>query len=724
MKKPKIILLFIYFLYNATFFAQNIEFPSNAGVINVKDYGAKGDGSTDDTEAFKKAISENWTYCGGASNNFRFIYVPNGTYIVTDQIFFQRWTTFQGQNEANTIIKLKENSPAFQNPSTPKAVLRCRFIGNACSPFDGDNNSSFANYIQNLTVEVGEGNPGAIGIQYNTHNQGAMRDVTIKANDGNGVTGLDISETEFGPGLIKNVTINGFDYGMKTPFNVSHATINNLTLNNQKVVGLQNGMPLSIYRFKSNNRVTAIENRGDIAMLVLIDAELNGGDSRNKAIISSNQGRLNLRNVNAQGYANLLEDQGNTLSSNAITEYLTGEKIAIFPSGEGHLKLPIKTAPPVFYEPTSSWAYANPSENDDTQSIQNAMNSGASTIYFNFTGRYNITNTITIPATVKRIVGANVEIQGDPTIFGTTKALFRIEGTTNDPISLEFLRIQAYPLRANAIEVASKRTVNIVSCNNYQGNITNTSEATQGDLFIEDQVNDIQLTNPQNAWLMHWNPENNPFNPGVSTYRTYMTNNGGNVWILGLKTEALSTHVYTKNGGKTEVLGGFFRDFFKLTDIPAFITEESSISATFYTYDFQGCNNTRTLLFEETRNGEKRQFIGDGCSKNLGLYAGYNDTNLSNQVPSSVATKEFAWFLQPNPASEEVFVEYDTLESQSGEVIATDLTGKSIWKKNVQLLKGLNTIAIPLNNWSKGTYLINLNLNKTNKRLYKKLIKN
>lgn len=45
--------------------------------INVKNYGAVGDGVTDDTTAIKNAIKSNYA-----------VYFPNGEYIVSDTIFF------------------------------------------------------------------------------------------------------------------------------------------------------------------------------------------------------------------------------------------------------------------------------------------------------------------------------------------------------------------------------------------------------------------------------------------------------------------------------------------------------------------------------------------------------------------------------------------------------------------------------------------------------------
>src|ERR1700680_3010197 len=62
--------------------AEDIIYPADSGVINVKDYGAKGDGVTDDTLAIQTAISQNLTEI----SNDHIIYFPNGTYLVSNRL--------------------------------------------------------------------------------------------------------------------------------------------------------------------------------------------------------------------------------------------------------------------------------------------------------------------------------------------------------------------------------------------------------------------------------------------------------------------------------------------------------------------------------------------------------------------------------------------------------------------------------------------------------------
>jgi len=124
--------------------AESIVFPPDAGVKNVKDYGAKGDGVTDDTAAIQKAIDE----MKGIPDTLCF---PDGIYLISGSLGIfndkahsrDRFLTYQGQSEAGTIIRLKDNCLGFGDPAKPKVVF---------SVYEGQGTGDVMHsYVRNLT---------------------------------------------------------------------------------------------------------------------------------------------------------------------------------------------------------------------------------------------------------------------------------------------------------------------------------------------------------------------------------------------------------------------------------------------------------------------------------------------------------------------------------------------------------------------------------------------
>src|SRR5689334_3756573 len=66
--------------------AESVEFPKDAGFVNVRDLGAKGDGVTDDTAAINKALAASGTDTGPAFWQDKIVYFPDGIYMVTAPI--------------------------------------------------------------------------------------------------------------------------------------------------------------------------------------------------------------------------------------------------------------------------------------------------------------------------------------------------------------------------------------------------------------------------------------------------------------------------------------------------------------------------------------------------------------------------------------------------------------------------------------------------------------
>src|SRR5260221_14695814 len=62
------------------------RFPSDSGIVNARDFGAKGDGRTDDTASLQAAINAAGPDSGAFFWRTRIVYLPAGTYLVSDTL--------------------------------------------------------------------------------------------------------------------------------------------------------------------------------------------------------------------------------------------------------------------------------------------------------------------------------------------------------------------------------------------------------------------------------------------------------------------------------------------------------------------------------------------------------------------------------------------------------------------------------------------------------------
>ena len=121
-----------------------------------------------------------------------------------------------------------------------------------------------------------------------------------------------------------------------------------------------------------------------------------------------------------------------------------------------------------------------------------------------------------------------------------------------------------------------------------------------GELFLEDVVTDQLVLRGQRVWARQLNIENKG---------THLVNDGGELWVLGYKTERGGTLVKTLNSGKTELLGGFSYTTTAGQLAPMFETQDSEVFAFFSEVCFNG--NPFSTLIHEIR-GEKQFTIRRG----------------------------------------------------------------------------------------------------------------
>ena len=553
-------------------------YPGNASVINVKSYGAIGDGIHDDTAALQKAISRGTD-----------IFLPPGKYLITSSLEAKtaegKWRAYvilRGAGRDATSIVLKDNT--FTDAKAAKAMIK---TASQEDWGDGTGNEAFYNFVTDLTVNTGNGNPGAIGIDYLANNSGAIRNVAVVSGDGAGAAGIAMVRHYPGPCLLKNVSIRGFDYGMTIGTQDYSITLEHITLSGQKVAGIHNqDNVVSIHDLQSMNSVPAMISEGSLALVTWVGGKLQGGDPGQVAI--HNTGSMYLRDIEASGYKNALDaDPGNKI------DFYCSSKPNTFGSATKPLMLPIKETPEAIKEPIDDWADVGlPNGGDDTAAIQAAFKSGKHTIYFR-NGGYRVADTIIVPDSVQRIIGFGARILPVGPKYADAKSpctVFRFVATSNDVV-VERLLWGNWDYTAPGavyIENQSTKALALIDCtvegaqhHSYENTATGT-----GPLFVENLYTDIGSTvRPVPGWLLnHEDVWMRQFDDEIGNQR--VANEGGSLWILGVKSERQDPIVVTTGGGRTEVLGGLLLPIFDPA-APAFVSKDSSMSLTFATTSYK-----------------------------------------------------------------------------------------------------------------------------------------
>ena len=85
--------------------------------VSVKDFGAVGDGTTDDTAAIQAAINTN-----------KEVFVPNGTYLITSALAMASGQTLRGESNAYTILKVNSAINAINISDTSNVVIDNLYI--------------------------------------------------------------------------------------------------------------------------------------------------------------------------------------------------------------------------------------------------------------------------------------------------------------------------------------------------------------------------------------------------------------------------------------------------------------------------------------------------------------------------------------------------------------------------------------------------------------------
>jgi len=403
--------------------------------------------------------------------------------------------------------------------------------------------------------------------------------------------------------------------------------LENIIVTNQRSTGFANrGNTVAIRKLVSRNSVTAVDNSG---FLTLIDADLGGGAKGAAGV--RNKGAFFARNIKTSGYALAIASSSKSGHKNVkgpgVAEFTSSKPASLFPGAAKSLNLPVEEVPKVPLGPPRTWANVKDFgakgnyKTDDTAAIQKAFDSGKPVVYFPY-GLYVVKQTIRVRGILSRVVGACYIVprgfkDGDrldtkvkpnrviPYSGPPRRPVFRLEDGRAPVVVFENF-MAMYGDAYWAFDHASKRTWVLNSC--YIGAYRNT--VSGGKAFLTDFAHEIHVEGPQKVWARNTNTE---------TYcHTHNTNKGGDLWVLGIKTEKDRTIFETTGGGRTEVFGGFFyKNRQRVGQAPMLVSRDSSVS-----YNWKAIGTPYSVQVSETRGGKTKELSVKQTRGNCVLFVG------------------------------------------------------------------------------------------------------
>ena len=133
--------------------------PAMETWVNIRELGAKGDGETDDTDVFEKAISL-----------YKNIYIPQGWYRLTRTLKLLPGTKLIGMHPFGTQLLLKESEPAFSGFGTPVPLVE--------SSEGGDD------ILNGIGISTGAYNYRAVGCKWMAGERSYLNDVKFVGGHG------------------------------------------------------------------------------------------------------------------------------------------------------------------------------------------------------------------------------------------------------------------------------------------------------------------------------------------------------------------------------------------------------------------------------------------------------------------------------------------------------------------------------------------------------------
>lgn len=540
-------------------FAAATPVPADAGWIDVSrpPYSAPRDGQTDATAAIQRAIND-W------QGTRAVLFLPEGTYLVTKSLQWEHgrghgYNNLFGAGRGKTILRLADG--LWTDPTKPSAVVDFGFNGRPDGA--GVHADWFNNNIADLTIDTGKNNSGAIGLRYYSNNVGSARRVEIRSADGQSAIGLDLGYADQnGPCLAKEIDITGFAVGVSTGATVNSQTLEAIRVRGATKTGFENrGQCLAL-------RSLDIESAGPgfvshFGVVALVDSTFRSlGAKPDHPAIRSGEA-LFARDLTIAGYTTAIDNERKDgtpdVAGERVDQFVSHPVVSRLGATGKSLRLPIRETPQPECPPVAEWAnvlhFREVTDPDDSAAFTRAIATGASALYWPSGVGLRMGEPVRVPPSVRRLIGFFAGIEGG----GKDRTGFIIDGDHPSPLVVEQM------IGHVVIEHTGSRPLVVRDTQGVEGRVYGKAE-----VYLDNVVGEWEF-GPGQAWCRQFNTERE----GV-----HAINHGGQLWILGLKTERGGTLVDTRPGGKTEILGGLSYTTTKGGLAPMFVARDASLSVT------------------------------------------------------------------------------------------------------------------------------------------------
>ncbi|KAG1814274.1 glycoside hydrolase family 55 protein [Suillus subaureus] len=412
--------------------------PSSYQVFrNVKDFGAKGDGITDDTAAINSAMSSGGR-CGGGSCNSStvtpaIVYFPAGTYLVSSAIDTYYYTQMIGDAKKPPTLLASSSFNGF-------AVIDADpYIPNGWGAQWFSNQDNFYRSIRNLIIDLRQipASTSAIGLHWQVSQATSLINIVVEMSTASNNNHQGMFMENGSGGFMGDIIFNGGKYGIQVgnqQFTVRNLTVNNaatavsgiwnwgFTFQGVTINNCQVGFDLATGGTTTSNQTVGSE--------AIIDAVVTNTPIFVRSSVASNgqlAGSLVLNNiklsnvptaVGVAGGATVLAGgtttiaswgQGNVYSGTSGSKnfvqgnIVSANKPSVLLDSAGRI---FGKAHPQYASYAASQFISIKSQGakgdghtDDTAAIQSVLNeyAGCKIIFFD-AGTYHVTDTITIPA--------------------------------------------------------------------------------------------------------------------------------------------------------------------------------------------------------------------------------------------------------------------------------------------------------------------------------------